>query len=241
MTRLARGLSALTVAAVALGCAGAEPSPPVEAGDATAPAVRIMPLGDSITSSYDGGLSYRHCLWYRLREAGFEVDFVGSLSGVHLGQPARTDFDQDHEGHWAWSVADVVPLIDQWARAARPDIALVHLGTNDLALRRPLGDIVDDLERVVVTLREVNPQVDVFLAEIIPATYPLPIPDLNRAIRGLASRLDTHGARAVAVDQFSGFDPQADTFDGVHPNEAGDHKLCEGWYAALVESDALRR
>ena len=36
-----------------------------------------------------------------------------------------------------------------------------------------------------------------------------------------------------AVDLWTGFDPQTDTYDGVHPNESGEKKMAAGWFEAL--------
>ena len=56
---------------------------------ASAPApIRIMPLGDSITSSIPGQVSYRYWLWSTMNAAGYSVDFVGSLCGVYEADPA---------------------------------------------------------------------------------------------------------------------------------------------------------
>src|SRR3954468_24495806 len=62
-------------------------------------AVKIMPLGDSITESFPGHASYRFFLYNQLVQAGYDVDFVGSLTGVNGGAPLYSNFDQNHEGH----------------------------------------------------------------------------------------------------------------------------------------------
>jgi len=61
--------------------------------------VKIMPIGDSITEAESGHNSYRRALWNNLKEAGCNVDFVGSKSGVRGGLPLNEDFDIDHEGY----------------------------------------------------------------------------------------------------------------------------------------------
>ncbi len=50
------------------------------AGDA----VRIMPLGDSITQGIRQQNSYRRPLWHALRKAGLSVDFVLPCCAPHL-------------------------------------------------------------------------------------------------------------------------------------------------------------
>jgi hypothetical protein len=62
--------------------------------------IRIMPLGNSITYGYPGDEGYRKDLYLDLVDAGYDVDFVGSLSdGV--------GFDSDHEGHIGWYTAQI--------------------------------------------------------------------------------------------------------------------------------------
>jgi len=38
----------------------------------------------------------------------------------------------------------------------------------------------------------------------------------------------------VVVDQSAGFDPVADTRDGIHPNATGEEKMAAAWHAALL-------
>src|SRR3712207_5472734 len=102
-------------------------------------AVKVMPLGDSITEGYQGHASWRFWLWKRLDLAGYDVDFVGSRTGVltpgapgEQGPPPYTDFDQHHEGHSGWRTDQILDRIDEWAPQYAPDVVLLHLGTNDM-------------------------------------------------------------------------------------------------------------
>ena len=60
--------------------------------------VLIMPLGDSITRGEDL-VGYRRELYVDLKNAGYDVDFVGSLQD---GSSTGYTFDYDHEGHGGW-------------------------------------------------------------------------------------------------------------------------------------------
>ena len=67
-------------------------------------AVKIMPMGDSLTSGYRQYVSYRYDLWFDLLDAGFDVDFVGGYVSTE-GSPNldwypqyQTSFDRDHQG-----------------------------------------------------------------------------------------------------------------------------------------------
>jgi lysophospholipase L1-like esterase len=198
--------------------------------------IRIMPLGDSITQGAAGRDSYRRPLWRQLTAAGLCVDFVGSLRSNHLGPPLHGDFDQDHEGHWGWRADQVLARIDRWAERQRPHVVLIHLGTNDIGHRQAVGETVSELAAIIAVLRRHNPEVTVLLARIIPVAFPearARIATFNAAVAELALETTTPCSPVVAVDHFTGFDAAADTYDGVHPNAAGERKMAERWAEAL--------
>ena len=200
-------------------------------------ATRVMPLGDSITEAATGHASYRYWLWHELLERNDEVDFVGSRFGVLGGPPLYEDFDQDHEGHWGWRADEILVEIAGWAAAEQPDVVLIHLGHNDLWQGQTVDSTIDDLAEIVGELRSVLPTITILLAQVIPSEAPglSDIPILNAAIVQLSSQLDTPTSRLIAVDQWTGFDAAADTYDGTHPNENGERKISLRWNAALRE------
>jgi lysophospholipase L1-like esterase len=57
---------------------------------------------------------------------------------------------------------------------------------------------------------------------------------LNKAIIPWAQGLNTTASPIWVVDQYTGFSATADLRDGVHPNDAGDVKMANVWYPALV-------
>ena len=206
--------------------------------------VRVVPLGDSITSAEAGHASYRYWLWKDLAAAGFYVDFVGTQRGVAGGAPRFSDFDQDHEGHWGWRAEEVLAEAHDWAVVTRPDIVLLHLGHNDLLARQGVDGTIDELAAIIGELRRYDSSIAVLMAMIIPGSSPElePIESLNAAIRSLAGSLTTAKSRVVVVDQWSGFDPILDTYDGIHPNETGEKKMSRRWLAALIANpDILER
>lgn len=195
--------------------------------------VRIMPLGDSITQGDYARESYRRPLWHLLKRAGFRVDFVGSMRRNYIAGPFQRDFDLDHEGHWGWTIDEVLEHLPAWAAAARPDAVLIHLGSNDLFRGEEPEQVARELERVIDILRQANPRVALFIAELIPAAgMEAEFAAANEQIRQLQS-LGTAESPVFNVDMFTGFDPELHTYDGVHPNEAGEQVLAERWYEAL--------
>lgn len=198
--------------------------------------VRIMPLGDSITEGNDEHPSYRVPLWRMLRDAGYHVDFVGNSGrGLFSWFGDDRDMDPDHEGHWAWQADEVLARLPDWAARVTPDVALVHLGSNDILRgERPAG-VVAEMRAIVRVLREVNPRVTVLVAQIIPASGAEGrMKEYNDGLRELAG-LSTAESRVIVVDLFTGFDPATDTYDGLHPNTVGERKMAEGWLRALKD------
>jgi len=58
----------------------------------------------------------------------------------------------------------------------------------------------------------------------------------NKAIPDWAASKSTTESPVVVVDCWTGFDPSKDAGDGVHPNNAGNQKLADAWYAPLVKA-----
>jgi len=117
-------------------------------------AVRILPLGDSITQADSEHQSYRPWLWQALVEANIAVDFVGSLDENYKGSPAfPADFDPNHEGHWGWRTDEVLQNLPEWLRHYDADISLIHLGTNDCLQNQAVEQTMDELKAIVSTQR----------------------------------------------------------------------------------------
>lgn len=216
---------------------------------ATLPAaepLRVMPLGDSITQGARAALTYRRPLWHALEAAGHDVDFVGSVSRTYRPSGEASDFDADHEGHWGWRADQILRHIDDWAARARPHVVLLHIGTNDIGAGQDIDETVSEVRAIVARLRAHNPRVAVLVAAIIPlvgGAVTASVEAYNGRLRTLAGELDRPAARVVLVDHFSGFDPQMDSYDGVHPNASGAAKMAQRWLAALnalLAADAFR-
>ena len=103
------------------------------------PVLRVMPLGDSITNGTGSNdtAGYRGFLWTFLKNAGYNVDFVGSATsnpGIIEGM------DINHEGHGGWKIDDrygstgkgIYEMLPTWCGMFEaPNVILLHLGTND--------------------------------------------------------------------------------------------------------------
>jgi CSLREA domain-containing protein len=201
------------------------------------PPTKIMAMGDSITQGMGDHPSYRRALAQDLESEGYAVDFVGTRTDVFAPSGAPTDFDRDHEGYYGWRTDEVLGEIDDILAANVPDIVLLHIGTNDLIQGQSVASTLDDIEALIVAFRSANPNVIVFLAQVIPSDVNgSAIPDFKIAVEFLARDLHTFTSPVVAVDQHSGFDTALHTHDGVHPNAVGEQRMADVWRAALAEA-----
>lgn len=60
----------------------------------------------------------------------------------------------------------------------------------------------------------------------------------NNALPAWAASKSTSNSPITIVDQWTGFNTATDTYDGVHPNSAGDQKIAAKWFSPLVAAIA---
>ncbi len=221
--RIAPRLPLILGLALLAACTPAAPQPTL--------AVRVMVVGDSITEGADFFSSYRPLLAEKLRTAGYRVEFVGTRTSQSPAGPLA------HEGYGGKNTEDLAQIVPAHFRAHPADIVLLHSGHNHSVGEKPIPGILAATEQLIAAFRAVNPRVTVLLAQVIPAGK-LPkyayLPDLDRALAGLAARLDSPSQRVILVDQATHFDWRTDTVaDRVHPNAAGAEKIAQTWFSAL--------
>ncbi len=204
--------------------------------------IRIMPLGDSITQADSQHPGYRYPLWKLLKDGGYDFDFVGSMKDNHRGENPVQTFDTDHEGHWGWSADQILngfpgtEKLDDFINKNTPDVVLLHLGSNDIFRGEPIQEIEADLTKIINTLISLNKNIIILIAQILPVAdnrINQRIGILNNAISQLPNKINISEKQLVVVNQFEGFNPQTDTYDGAHPNSAGEDKMAGKWYSAL--------
>lgn len=203
---------------------------------AATPAVKIMPLGDSITGSPG---CWRALLWANLQSAGYtNIDFVGTQPPQGCG----ITYDGDNEGHGGALATNIVSLneLPGWLSATNPDIVLMHLGTNDVWSSIATDTILAAYTTLIGQMRANNPKMKILVAQIIPmnpsgcTTCAQGVINLDAAIPAWAASITTAQSPVIAVDQWTGFDDATDTADGVHPNDAGNQKIAAKWFPPLT-------
>jgi lysophospholipase L1-like esterase len=190
--------------------------------------VAIMPLGDSITAGWPdmGYGGYRHRLGALLAHDGYAVRFVGSQrSGRVIPDPAN-------EGHLGWTIPELKAGIDSrhWLETYRPDIVLLHIGTNDLDTGGA-GAAPANLSALLADMLARLPDAHVIVAEIIPfQTGPDAAYDAYvAAIPGIVAR---DGPRVSLVDMRAIL-TAGDYADKLHPTTRGYDKMAGAWDTAI--------
>jgi len=193
--------------------------------------IRIMCLGDSITDGKcqsNDECGYRRYLYQKLIQVGYKVDFVGSC---HTG--LKIDFDNDHEGHPAYTAKQVTDNISQWLEANPPDIILLHIGTNcfQQTTQANIEEILINIHRYE---EKHHHQITVFVAKIInrqqPSEY---ITKYNDDVELMIKRRIQNGDSLVVVNVESALRYPEDMFEKLHPNDSGYQKIAQVWFESL--------
>ncbi|MBD3357747.1 MAG: hypothetical protein GF363_11360 [Chitinivibrionales bacterium] len=212
--------------------------------------IRIMPIGNSITGSFDDMTSYRYHVWQDLMAAGYEgdVDFVGILCGVDdansvgdCGNPAydSTVWDWNHEGwhdHRTYHLAYVDAPRAVYFNI--PDIVMLMQGTNDIWEGLTADSTKNNLEITLDVFRDSNPRVVILLSKLIPMTAKpssdSAVREFNAMIDQLAAEQDRPESRILVVDHYTDYDTNWLRSDEIHPTSEGEIHIAERFSGVLL-------
>lgn len=218
-------------------------------------------IGLKADSSYE--YSYRPWLWEKLISAGFKVDMVGfhpyffdeREGSVSMNFKSHgLSFDRDCEAYYGitsaafvngseskgWTgvpLPKVVDRINDPVKGYTPDVALIHIGTNDRdSTMEQVAATRKNIEEIIQVLRNKNPSVVVFVAKLITGWK-----KINSQVDELCIGLHTQQSPVIPVDLATGFmnDPKVEgtmTYDFVHPNKKGQLFMMERWYNAILKN-----
>lgn len=237
--------------------------------------LRIMPMGDSITEGLcdtpsncsipeltlptagagKGACSwslnpvnpdeagYREPLRAKLAEQGINATFVGS---VQLAEGLA------HEGHSGWKIEDLEYCVENadWLEQAKPDVILLHIGTNDMGWGREPEEMAGDLRRLLGSIYAKAPKTTrTIVAQIIPiksglrsfyVTLPVTgkeiLAEYNALIPDLVTEMKAAGYNVDYVDMWPAIQSDAD-FDlmGVHPTLNAAGRMADIWMTKIAE------
>ncbi|KAH7105344.1 SGNH hydrolase-type esterase domain-containing protein [Auriculariales sp. MPI-PUGE-AT-0066] len=198
-------------------------------------ATKIMALGDSITGSPG---CWRALLWQSLTQAGkTNIDFVGTLAAQGCG----FTYDGENEGHGGYLATNIASqnLLPAWLSATTPDIIIMTLGTNDVWSSIAPATILTAFSTLVDQMRASKSTMKIGVAKILPMNpsgcteCAARVVAFNAAIPAWAAGKTTSASPITVVDLWTGFNTTTDTYDGVHPNDAGNLKISPKWYSYL--------
>jgi len=205
--------------------------------------VKIMPLGDSIT--YENHFSdishprpkgarsaYRNYLWYKLRDINYDANFVGSQVA---GEDIEPSFDPNNEGHPGWTSYEIADKVYNWVREFKPDIILLHIGSNDW------DDSVSGVDTILARInrasKDDNRDIKTIVALILDrANHEEWIVKFNNNLRKLIKKYQYNGQDIELVNMYSGakIDYKNDMSDNTHPNNIGYEKMANVWFSAIT-------
>ena len=231
--------------------------------------IKIMPVGNSITAGEHYGYpalnertGYRKDLYEMLINSGYNVDFVGSQKHGERPEDHPDWYDWNCEAYPGWQIPDIADKVETALESYKPDILLVHVGTNGPYWPQKPGQVMNMLDMINNFSVENNHPMTVFLCKIInrfkgghaPTTqFNNDVADSVAARTGdkikiiivdleNGAGLDYSDAPADpnALPPYEGGDMWGTTYPGVsydlfHPNDKGNTKMTVKFYEELVK------
>ncbi|UCM90452.1 FG-GAP-like repeat-containing protein [Streptomyces marincola] len=195
------------------------------------PELRILPFGDSITfGAGSTTAAYRGPLLDELRQwENTTVNYVGSQRYGNIP-------DNENEGHPNWKINDLIGITDSVMDTYKPNVVLLHIGTNDMnEAIDPVG-APDRLGSLMDRIFAKQPDVTLIVSTLVPSAYDVTeqrIVDFNRSLPQEVYERQRDGKRVWLVDNFSALDEASDLADLLHPSDDGYRKMGEVFYEGI--------
>ena len=196
-------------------------------------ALRILPLGDSITygEGSSSGNGYRLAL-YNLLHAENEVNYIGRVKSGTMADNAN----EGYRGYPIVSIAD--SLTSEYPE--RPNIVLLMAGTNDVIQGHDVNTSSAALDKLTDMVITANPNATVLVAETTPLLDPKREAGrlaYNSAILGVIKPYADSGKHIAVVDMGRITSKHINQTDGIHPNDEGYELIAYAWYEAIHTAD----
>ncbi len=134
-------------------------------------AVRIMPLGDSITEGYsfpNYASGYRSHLYNLLTNAGFNVDYVGTQRDTSPAVPDPNLPDHDHEGHGGYEISQIDAGINTWLNSIDyPDVILLLIGVKDFTANDNISTATNRLATLISHIAAQRPYAKIIVGNLL--------------------------------------------------------------------------
>lgn len=212
----------------------------------------ILLLGDSLIAL----TKIPTMLENELKASGIPAEFVGDKYSFGNTTPADGlgGFNSllmmrqlTDENITAWTELNGTS-VDKHFSEHIPDIVILALGTNDVINLSEGGydtpeNYLEHMTKIIEYLRSKNPNVAVVVPKLIltqDARYNVNIIIFNKVIDELVAGMDTESSRVVTTRDLRNDWTAADFRDDVvHPSTAGQEKMTEAYFDALVDNDLV--
>nr|XP_036577378.1 GDSL-like Lipase/Acylhydrolase [Colletotrichum truncatum]KAF6784349.1 GDSL-like Lipase/Acylhydrolase [Colletotrichum truncatum] len=198
--------------------------------------LRILPIGDSITVGWPS--LDRNGYRLRLKEllSANKVVFAGTTSSGNMSDP--------YYSGWVgmtikYMTDNIYPALKQ-----RPNIILIHAGTNDMNPRpgisqeghEPAGAAIR-LGNLIDKIVAICPDATVLVAQIVNTCDPDQRPQtmqFQKLIPGVVEKRRKAGRRVLAVN-FATLGDSILYRDCIHPSTKGYHRMADYWYDFITQ------
>lgn len=231
--------------------------------------IRIMPIGNSITAgehyrfpALEERTGYRKELYEMLIKSGYKVDFVGSQNHGIRPKGAKDWYDWNCEAYPGWKIPDIAKKVELALPIYKPNILLVHVGTNGGDWSIKPDQVKEMLDRINTFSVENHHPITVFLCSIINRFIDedsAPTTQFNAAVAKMVKARTRDKIKIIWVDMEKGAgldysdnppDPTTNppyeggdmlgrkypgvAYDKYHPNDKGNRKMAVKFYSELI-------
>jgi len=195
------------------------------------PALRLLPLGDSITwgTQSSTGNGYRGPLRSALVNDGFSADFVGERT-------SGTMYDNYNDGFPGYTIEAVDAFVGSPVGKFLPNVITLMLGTNNMVFNVDPTNAPTNLSKLIDDIYKSDPGVTVLVATLVPSLDPKVqalIPAYNQALPGVVQNQVNQGRHVALVDMSMVNTGDINTGDLTHPTDGGYQKIADAFHAAI--------
>ncbi|HUX55969.1 MAG TPA: SGNH/GDSL hydrolase family protein [Bacteroidales bacterium] len=231
--------------------------------------IKIMPVGNSITAgehykfpALEERTGYRKVLYEMLINSGYDVDFVGSQNHGIRSEDFKDWFDWNCEAYPGWKIPDIAGKLKNSLTIYKPDILLIHVGTNGNDWENKPGQVKDMLDMINnYSVDNCHPMTLFFCliinrfggGDTLTTQFNKNIADMVNARSGDTIKIilvDMENGAGLdytdnppdptAIPPYEGGDMLGEKYPGVaydkyHPNDKGNTKMALKFYKELVK------